>query len=527
MTGSGFPQRFADLDGSMIDVYQAMTQVTDEAEQTCGRRRRCTRCSTERSTARSARRATTAIFNAILHSDLGDHTQLNDMVSEAVERGVPVVSSAQVLQWLDGRNGSSFADIAYTGGRLSFTLVTNDKARGLEAMLPARSSTGPLARIRRDGRPVSWTRRTVKGVEYAVFQGVAGAYEAFYETDTTAPDVSQVSATADAEGHAVVTWTTDEPSSSMVEYGRTAALGSDLVAGAPVTEHRIELTGLSPGTTYSYRVTSTDSAGNTAQTAAATFATSPGGLVDSRTTEFNAGTRTATHAGGTIDGSDGEVQLRPAVGEEFDWPALPAGWTSQPWGLGGGTSLSLGSLYADGAVAYPAEFFEPPRVIEFSATFRPVNNQGVGFSKDFSDFPLAAFTSGNGGDPFGIYASSGADPSTERNTALPGVALNVPAPLPHRMAGVERHVLRRWRPSRVPSRGDRAGDAPDRQRLRHLRSGRPRALAAPGRLRDQRDLHLAGARRRAGRARVADARRRGRPPERHGHRVRDTERCDA
>ena len=32
MTGSGFPQRFADSDGSMIDVYQATTQVTDEAE---------------------------------------------------------------------------------------------------------------------------------------------------------------------------------------------------------------------------------------------------------------------------------------------------------------------------------------------------------------------------------------------------------------------------------------------------------------------------------------------------------------
>jgi hypothetical protein len=28
LTGSGFPQRFADLDGSTIDVYQAMTQVT-------------------------------------------------------------------------------------------------------------------------------------------------------------------------------------------------------------------------------------------------------------------------------------------------------------------------------------------------------------------------------------------------------------------------------------------------------------------------------------------------------------------
>ena len=33
-TGSGMPMRFADLDGTMIDVYQAATQMTDESGQT-------------------------------------------------------------------------------------------------------------------------------------------------------------------------------------------------------------------------------------------------------------------------------------------------------------------------------------------------------------------------------------------------------------------------------------------------------------------------------------------------------------
>ena len=31
-TGSGIPMRFADLDGSLIDVYQATTQITDESD---------------------------------------------------------------------------------------------------------------------------------------------------------------------------------------------------------------------------------------------------------------------------------------------------------------------------------------------------------------------------------------------------------------------------------------------------------------------------------------------------------------
>ena len=30
-TGSGLPMRFADADGSLIDVYQAATQIADEA----------------------------------------------------------------------------------------------------------------------------------------------------------------------------------------------------------------------------------------------------------------------------------------------------------------------------------------------------------------------------------------------------------------------------------------------------------------------------------------------------------------
>ena len=32
-TGSGMPMRFAELDGTVIDVYQAATQMTDESGQ--------------------------------------------------------------------------------------------------------------------------------------------------------------------------------------------------------------------------------------------------------------------------------------------------------------------------------------------------------------------------------------------------------------------------------------------------------------------------------------------------------------
>ena len=426
LTGSGFPMRFADLDGSMIDVYQAMTQVTDETETMS----LPWQVDTLLDNALGSKGYYGA-FTVLTHADHGDHANANNVVAAAQERGVPVVSSAQMLDWLDGRNGSSFDNIAYSGGQLSFSVVTGPKARGLEAMLPAQSASGPLSRLTRGGQPIARTTRTVKGIDYVVFKATGGDYVATYATDTNAPDISGVSATADGEGHATVSWETDEASSSRVEYGRTATLGSQVTDTARVTSHRVELTNLSPNTTYRFRVTSTDVAGNSTTspalaTAPATFVTPTGALVDSRTADFLAGTRSGTYAGQSLDGVDGELLLQPANAEEFEGIFLPPGWGTRSWGLGSEATSSFGALTLDGATAYPNQFTDPPRVLEFSATFRAVNDQAVGFGNDLSDYPMAVFSTGNAGMPFQVYAHSGTSQASEQLTPLPGVKLGVP-----------------------------------------------------------------------------------------------------
>jgi hypothetical protein len=73
-----------------------------------------------------------------------------------------------------------------------------------------------------------------------------------------------------------VTWATDEPASSMVEYGTTSALGTSVGDVALVTSHSVVLTGLSPATTYSYRVSSTDGSGNSSTSGLLSFATTAG-----------------------------------------------------------------------------------------------------------------------------------------------------------------------------------------------------------------------------------------------------------
>jgi hypothetical protein len=182
-TGSGIPMRFAGLEGSLIDVYQATTQLTDEWGATID-------AGVAAHIAALLDRALGpegyyGVFTANMHTDYASHPGADAIVAAAKARGVPVISAAQLLDWLDGRNGSSFQGVAFSGGRLSFTVAGG--ARGLEAMVPASSANGGLLALTRNGAPVGVTPRRVKGIDYLVFDGAAGAYVATYPGGGTPP----------------------------------------------------------------------------------------------------------------------------------------------------------------------------------------------------------------------------------------------------------------------------------------------------------------------------------------------------
>jgi len=91
--------------------------------------------------------------------------------------------------------------------------------------------------------------------------------------DTTAPVISEasISASAVTGTSATISWTTDEPSTSQVEYwpGSLSALDTNLV-----TSHSVILTDLISGTTYHYKTRSVDAAGNLTISDEHTFTTS-------------------------------------------------------------------------------------------------------------------------------------------------------------------------------------------------------------------------------------------------------------
>ncbi len=133
--------------------------------------------------------------------------------------------------------------------------------------------------------------------------------------DTEAPTFSNMAADNIGTDRVSLSWSTNEPANTRVEYGTSTAYGQ-LSALKPVlaTNHNAEISGLKPGTVYHYRAISQDTSGNEVKSKDETFKTavscisSSGSWANTRvatsaskfTLEFN-----ATPSGSTIDGVTG------------------------------------------------------------------------------------------------------------------------------------------------------------------------------------------------------------------------------
>ena len=348
-TGSGMVMRFADLDGTMIDVYQAVTQMTDELSLQGYGYFNPVHINTLLDNAVGPLGYYGA-FTANMHTDSINHAGSETIINAAVSRGVPVVSGKQMVTWLDGRNGSSFQNIAWGSGVLSFDIQAAAGANGLQALMPFNSSAGYVTAITRGGSPVEFTREVIKGTEYAIFAADAGSYAVTYTPDTSAPAISALTAVPNYDGTAVIDWTTDESSDTRVDYGTSPdALSLSYTDAGLVTSHSARLTGLANNTRYYFRVSSTDVSGNTGryppvEEPPSSFNVPSAAIVDTTFADFSAGTPVAGVYLSTD--LDGEVRLAPAVASEFNGTALPAGWfTAQyPSDGSGGTAVVGGGL---------------------------------------------------------------------------------------------------------------------------------------------------------------------------------------
>jgi hypothetical protein len=238
-TGSGMPMRFADLTGRMIDVYQATTQMTDESGQTFP-----FTSNTLLDRALGAE-GYYGVFTANMHTDSAVSAGATAIMNSAIARGVPVVSARQMLTWLDGRNASTYKELAWNGAVLTFRIEIGTGARGLRTMVPATVNGNPVTEITAGGVPVTFAVETIKGVSYATFEASSESYAVRYLTaapDTTitsAPPAASTSSSATFQFTASVAGSTFQCS---LDAGAYAACSSP-----------VNLTGLASGS-HTFRV---------------------------------------------------------------------------------------------------------------------------------------------------------------------------------------------------------------------------------------------------------------------------------
>jgi hypothetical protein len=154
------------------------------------------------------------------HDDYRDTTFSDSIVNASKAFNVPVISAKQALNWLDGRNNSSFSAFSWNGNTLNFTVTTGTGSQGIQAMLPAVSSTNTaLNTLKLNGSPVTFTLKTIKGINYAFFPASNGAYVATYSGTPPTPTPTQTNQIVSLWNNLIIPNTPDASDTNAIEVG--------------------------------------------------------------------------------------------------------------------------------------------------------------------------------------------------------------------------------------------------------------------------------------------------------------------
>jgi len=174
--------------------------------------------------------------------------------------------------------------------------------------------------------------------------------------DSTAPQISGVSASSITSSGATISWTTNEASDSQVQYGPTTAYDrTTTLSTSQVTAHTALLTGLSSSTAYHYRVLSRDAAGNLTTSADFTFTTSAAPDTTAPTVSISAPTGGTTVSGTvTVAASASDNVGVVAVQFKLDGANLGAEDTLAPFSVSWNSTLASNGSHGLTAVARDA-----------------------------------------------------------------------------------------------------------------------------------------------------------------------------
>lgn len=172
LSGTGFPMPYSDLNGEIVDVYQAPSHLVNEdgvphpegilqlLDGALGEKQ---------------------FFGAFgTHFDY-TRGYARFLTEAARERGVALISAEQMLRWLEGRNGSAFTGLRWEGSLLHFTPEIAPGAERASLMLPVAWRGQRLMAVHCGNSELTLSRQEIKGLDLAFFSSPKGACTARYE----------------------------------------------------------------------------------------------------------------------------------------------------------------------------------------------------------------------------------------------------------------------------------------------------------------------------------------------------------
>lgn len=261
-TGSGMPMRFADVDGTLIDCYQAPTQMPDESGLDITN-------SINTLLDNAINKGYYGAFVMNMHTDTAIHVGSDEVIASATARNIPVISSTQMLTWLDSRNGTKFSNMTWdnVAKKLSFDLTTT--AHNLQAMVPFNSADGTLIQVTENGVPITFTTQIVKGISYGFFPATSKTYVAIYNSTPLPVTLLNFTVTKQ-DDNAQLNWSTSsEENNKGFEIQRSTDQSNwtvlNFIAGAGNSQTEKDYQYLDqnlPAGTYYYRLRQVDYDGN-------------------------------------------------------------------------------------------------------------------------------------------------------------------------------------------------------------------------------------------------------------------------
>ena len=180
-TGSGLPMRFAGSSGKIIDIYQHLNNVYDQQYTENHDPEGFYNCF-KGLMDRSLNNEVYSFISIKSHNDeyYFSRDPLMKMLAYARNNGIPVWTVAELAEFVRTRDEARFSNILLSGNKMSFDLNSSIMhLSSLTVMIPLNYRENPLKSIECNGKEVTYTKRSVRGYDYALLAVKPGADYSF------------------------------------------------------------------------------------------------------------------------------------------------------------------------------------------------------------------------------------------------------------------------------------------------------------------------------------------------------------